>query len=60
MYLPIGFTQRAVTVNELRDVQKAFLLKRLTAEQRAVVDACLSWIINQHAYADEESAMLSV
>ena len=50
--MPVGFSERLVSSEELRDAQRAFLQGTVDDDQRALIDACLSWVI-AHAAAGQ-------
>lgn len=47
LHLPIGFAIKPVSEREIREAQTALLSHSLNGEQRALIDACLSWF-GQH------------
>jgi hypothetical protein len=46
--IPVGFDERIVTEPDLRAAQAGLLLGTTTPDQRALIDACLSWVIINH------------
>ena len=53
-HIPVGFSERDVSRAELRAVQRDFLQGSLKGDQRALIDACLSWLCRADGPADNE------
>ena len=58
-HLAIGFSERVVAPQELRDAQAAFLQGTVNAEQRSLIDACMSWVISYASNAQVGSRSLT-